>query len=188
MNLSHRPLTRRFSTRQEPIGPRAYSSELAGLLSMLLPGLGQFYLGRFSRGLLLVGISLGVLVTAILLSAAGPIAVLSLLVRPRFLLFLFVVNMLLCAFRLVAVHDAFRSVGGRTGGRHVTLALLIALTAAPHVAVGYYDIVTMDTLDEIFSEKAPNENRVETTNEEYKLTFPVAPNVNVTVIPPDSDE
>jgi LCP family protein required for cell wall assembly len=103
--------------------------------------------------------------TVLVLWLQGPIFVLRLLVQPDVLLALLVANAFVFAFRAHCVLDAYKLVrrdrggGGRmvgkTGGRALAVALLLAFTAAPHVAAGYYDFRSYDLLTTVFADEAP---------------------------------
>jgi polyisoprenyl-teichoic acid--peptidoglycan teichoic acid transferase len=79
-----------------------------------------------------------------------------LLLRPSWLLALLVLDVLLLAFRLAAVVDAYRIGAGtdqerrRSGLIGAGLALVLAVTVAPHAVVGYYDVQTYDLLMSVF--------------------------------------
>jgi polyisoprenyl-teichoic acid--peptidoglycan teichoic acid transferase len=153
---------------------------LAVLLSCLIPGAGQLYLGHRRRGAaMLLVIALCVVVAARLLSE--PMALSRLLLQPSALIALLVADLGLLVFRLAAVLDAYRlgererspvpatgPVGGErdatgtpataTGWRHgaaVGLTAIVALTAAPHAAAAYYDLQAHDLLTSVFSGNDP---------------------------------
>lgn len=142
----------------------------AALLSALVPGAGQLYLGRRRRGMSMVAMTVAAIAGGGGLWLLDPILVLSWLVQPRVLLGLLVLNALLLAFRLFAVIDAYRlaqgdrRVGrdlgrrGRRVGVSAALALVLIFTAAPHVAAGYYDYLTYDLLTEVFPSDNTTEN------------------------------
>jgi LCP family protein required for cell wall assembly len=104
--------------------------------------------------------------------------VLSYVVRPRVLLGLLGLNVLLLAFRLFAVVDAYRV--GRSGGSAnpasaphpeeivpaslfrvgvatAALTLLLVLTAGPHGIAGYYTYVSHDLLTSVFVSESGTE-------------------------------
>jgi LCP family protein required for cell wall assembly len=94
----------------------------------------------------------------------GPVWVLRLLVQPDVLLAFLVANAFVFAFRAHCVLDAYKLAGrrrdplgrnGRAGGRVVAVSLLLALTAAPHVAAGYYDFRSYDLLASVFADEEP---------------------------------
>jgi LCP family protein required for cell wall assembly len=128
---------------------------LAAFLSLIVPGLGQLYLGRWARGLAMVAIGLLIGAAALACWLLGPVFVLRLLVRPDVLLGLLVVNTLLFLFRLHSVVDAYRTARARLGVGVV--AALFALTAAPHAVVGYYDFRSYDLLTSVFAEDEPDD-------------------------------
>jgi hypothetical protein len=183
MNLTQRPIFNQWPAGfdHQPTERRAeVRPDVAGLLSVLIPGAGQLYAGRTLRGVVMLGITIIGLFSLFFVWDASPLAVLAILVQPRYLVLLLIANVLVLSFRLLAVKDAFDSAGAHIRNDQLTLALLLALTIAPHVAVGYYEIVTIGLLNEIFSNGQGSANRDATTNEEYQLTIPVSPNRVVT--------
>lgn len=132
----------------------------AGVLSALLPGAGQLYLGHRRRGLVLLGLGLVPLVAGgVVLGRSGGSTV-SLMLRPSVLGALLVGNGLLAAFRLFVVFDAYQL--GREGQgsqlpawARVPLACAIlvglaAVTVAPHAIAGYYNAQAYQTVTSIF--------------------------------------
>jgi LCP family protein required for cell wall assembly len=138
---------------------------VAALLSCLLPGAGQLYLGHRRRGaVMLVVTALCVAVAVGLLSE--PTAVSRMLVQPRALLALLVADAGLLMFRVVAVLDAyllgrrdnFRAPPPGSGWRRgaaVGLVAVVGLTAAPHAAAAYYDLQAYDLLTSVFAGEDP---------------------------------
>ncbi len=132
----------------------------AGVLSALLPGAGQLYLGHKRRGLLLLGFGLLPLVFLGTLVVRGGGSMVSLVLRPSVLGALLVGNALLAAFRLFAVFDAYQL--GREGQASrlptwarvpiacAALLGLAAITIAPHAIAGYYDAQAYQTVTSIF--------------------------------------
>ncbi|MFL6268802.1 MAG: LCP family protein [Actinomycetes bacterium] len=157
----------------EPAGrrpPRGPSREprgrplIAALLSCLLPGAGQLYLGERRRGA-------AMLVIAVLFLAVGvglwsdPAAVSRMVVQPRALLALLVADVGLLVFRAVAVLDAYllatreRRTPAQAGrwrkGAAAGLVAILAVTAVPHAAAAYYDLQVRDLLTSVFSGEDP---------------------------------
>jgi LCP family protein required for cell wall assembly len=143
-------------------GPhRRRLAEWAALLSALLPGLGQWWLGRRRRGLLLalpaIAGLLVVLWVALSVRRDGASGLLEILVQPRWLWLLVVVNALLAAERLVAVADAWwplRRPADRSAGTwalRATAAVLATLMVAPHVVVHVYASEALDLFDTVFA-------------------------------------
>ena len=113
---------------------------------MLLPGLGQLYVGARRRGFVLLGIT-----------AAGLLCLLAVAssldsvwgVDRKLVAALLALDLLLLAFRLFAVVDASR------GSWAVGLVLLVSLTAAPHVAAGWVTVRGYDVLESVFADEEP---------------------------------
>ena len=126
----------------EPTGRRF----VAGLLSMLLPGLGQLFVGARRRGLILLAAS-GLALTGLAALVAGAGG--SFGIDRKLVAAVLVADAALLALRLFAVLDASR------GGWALGLAVLAALTAAPHVAAGWVTVRSYDVLDSVFADEEP---------------------------------
>ncbi|CAN5646336.1 hypothetical protein BH24CHL4_BH24CHL4_08250 [soil metagenome] len=190
VHTESRPASRAFPDMRLPSGVWegfSWKPLVAGLLSIVLPGLGHLAIGERRRGLTLAGISAAMIAIAILLSPRDPFEALAMLTQPRNLAGLLIIDLAILAFRVYAVIDAFRhahpastSRPGRSPAMLATLAILLAITAAPHVAVGYYDLVTYQFLDRTFNQDASPQqsaapSEVELTRE-VRLKEGVTPN------------
>ncbi|MDQ4130298.1 MAG: LCP family protein [Actinomycetota bacterium] len=162
-----RPRTRRG--RLDPHRPGALR---AALLAMLWPGAGHLYTGHWHRGLTFVTMTLGLAILALVPVTAGTAHVAGLLVRPDVLFAALVLDLALLNFRLVAVVDAYRLAGARSGrgrgsGRWADrlrdparvvsiggLVIVLAITALPHLAFAYYDVHAQGLLAEVFPSAA----------------------------------
>ena len=118
---------------------------VAGLLSMVLPGLGQLYLGARQRGLVLLGTTAAGLLLLVLVSSLGP----AWSIDRKLVALLLGLDLLLLAFRLFAVIDASR------GAWAAGVVALVALTAAPHVAAGWITVRGYDVLETVFADEEP---------------------------------
>ena len=134
---------------------------VAALLSSLVPGAGQLYVGQRRRGTVML------VVTVVCLAAAAglwsePTAVSRMLVQPRALLALLVADAGLLVFRLAAVLDAYllatrsgrqapAAMAGWRRGATAGLVAIMAVTTAPHAAAAYYDLQAYDLLSSVFS-------------------------------------
>jgi LCP family protein required for cell wall assembly len=125
----------------------------AGFLSMLLPGAGQLYLGSRRRGALLLGAA-ALVAAALVAAAANRRHELVGSLDRRVLVWFLVLDGALLAFRLFAVVDAWRT-GAARRTLLAGLAVLAALTAAPHVAAGYVAVRGYGVLDAVFAEEEP---------------------------------
>jgi LCP family protein required for cell wall assembly len=135
---------------------------LAGLVSMLAPGAGQLWLGRRRRGLLMLCVAMPLAGTAAIAWVLDPVEILRFLLRESVLLGLLVANAALCAFRLYCVIDAYGLAARERATRHVlpaaaSVAGLVLLTAAPHVAAGYYDYRSYRLLGTVFADEEPED-------------------------------
>ena len=154
---------------EEPPGRRPSRDRrrplVAALLSCLVPGAGQLYLGYRRRGAAMLVVTL--LCVAV---AAGlwsePTAVSRMLVQPRSLLALLVADLGLLVFRVVAVVDAYllarrddvrapAPTSGWRKGAAAGLVVILTLTAAPHAAAAFYDLQAYDLLTSVFAGEDP---------------------------------
>jgi LCP family protein required for cell wall assembly len=120
---------------------------VASVLSLLLPGAGQLYIGARRRGLVLLGITaLGLFALAVLASWVSIGALWG--VDRKLVAALLALDLAALAFRLFAVLDVWR--GGAIG-----LSALAALTAAPHVAAGYLTVRSYSVLENVFADEEP---------------------------------
>lgn len=117
---------------------------VASALSLLLPGAGQLYVGATRRGVVLLAAAALALVSFAALAAAGPLDT----IDRTLLAALLGTNLVVLALRLFAVLDVWR--GGVAG-----VAVLVALTAAPHVAAGWVAFRSYDVLESVFAEAEP---------------------------------
>ncbi|HEV8402014.1 MAG TPA: LCP family protein [Candidatus Limnocylindrales bacterium] len=152
----------------EPEGarPRARSPFAAAFLSLIFPGLGQLYAGAPLRALAFAAGPILVLALAAgTIIRVDRIALLGFLIDPTVLDAVFVVNLAILVYRLVAIIDAYRvaeflnaadaSGDGRAGrariGRNpLSIAGLVAVVlvmAGSHVVVARYDMLAQGFLD-----------------------------------------
>jgi len=153
---------------------------LAALLSAVVPGAGQLYAGRRVRGAVMVAVTAAIFLLAGVLWVQGPLFLLRLLVRPPVLLGLLAANAVLLGFRAVAVVDAYRlAVRARPRAARrasaAALAVLVAVTAAPHVAAAYYNYRSYDLLESVFADEEPGDSLFTGTGESPLLELPPAP-------------
>ena len=147
-----------------PSAERRKSPLVAALLSCLLPGAGQLYLGYRRRGAAMLAITALCLAVAVGLWS-DPAAVSRMLVQPRALLALLVADVGLLLFRVVAVVDAYLlatrdgrrrpATGGWRRGAAVGLVVVLGLTAAPHAAAAFYDLQAYDLVTSVFAGEDP---------------------------------
>jgi LCP family protein required for cell wall assembly len=151
---------------QEP-RPRATSPFVAAFLSLLFPGLGHAYAGAYQRALGFAAppILLAALAAGIALRAGGT-GLLTFLLTPWVIPGIFVVNLVLLIYRLVAIVDAYRvsvwlnaleaNGGGRLGRPRLVfspvslaglLAVILVMSGA-HVVVARYDLQANDFLSD----------------------------------------
>jgi LCP family protein required for cell wall assembly len=148
-----------------PSRERRQSPLVAALLSCLVPGAGQLYLGERRRAAAMLTVTALCLAVAVGLWS-DPTAVSRMLVQPRALLALLVADLGLLLFRVVAVLDAYllgtrdqrrtAAVASRwRRGAAAGLVAVVALTAAPHAAAAYYDLEAHDLLTSVFASEDP---------------------------------
>jgi LCP family protein required for cell wall assembly len=119
-----------------------------------VPGAGQLYAGLRRRGLVLLAITGALFLAAVALAARGGLPPLD----RRLLVTVLVVDAAVLAFRLFAVVDAWRAAGAAATSTAVAgLALLAALTIAPHAATAYVAVRSYEVLDTVFADEAPRD-------------------------------
>jgi LCP family protein required for cell wall assembly len=128
---------------------------VAALLSSLLPGAGQLYLGWTRRGLaMLVGGGAAVVGT-LAVWRAGRDLLARVLTSPSWLLGLLAIDAALLGFRVWCVVDAARLGVGQVGparrGVLGGMAALVLFTAAPHSVAAFYDVQAYDLITSVFS-------------------------------------
>jgi LCP family protein required for cell wall assembly len=153
---------------QEPEGarPRARSPFAAAFLSLIFPGLGQLYAGAPVRALAFAAAPiLALALAAGTVLRVDRIALLGFLIDPTVLDAVFVINLGILIYRLVAIIDAYRvaqflnardaSGDGRAGAARfrsnpLSIAGLVAVVlvmAGSHVVVARYDMLAQGFLD-----------------------------------------
>ena len=113
---------------------------------MIVPGAGQLYVGARRRGAILLVASAALLLVVVALASWASVEIDRQLVTAVLAL-----DLAVLAFRLFAVLDAGR--GAAVSG----LAVLAALTAAPHVAAGYFTVRSYDVLESVFANEEPRD-------------------------------
>src|SRR4051812_1728464 len=149
---------------QEP-RPRARSPFVAAFLSLLFPGLGHAYAGAYQRAL---GFAAPPILLAALLAGVflrmDAIHLIAFVLEPPVLPGIFIVNLILLVYRLVAILDAYRvavflnafavSGDGRLGRPRLAfnalslagLLAVILVMAGGHVVVAKYDLIASNVL------------------------------------------
>ncbi len=153
--------------------PRTRSAFAAAFLSLLFPGLGHAYAGAYARGLVFAAAPL------LLLALGGGIALradrtdlLAFFAQESVLQALFVVNLGILVYRVIAAIDAWNvarflnnvdaSGGGRLGRAKMPLSMLsiaglvavIVIMGGAHVVVARYNVLALDLVQCLFTEDA----------------------------------
>src|SRR5258706_1372039 len=95
--------------REQETRPRARSPFVAAVLSLLFPGLGHAYAGAYQRALGFAAppILIGALIAGIALRM-NPTELIGFVLTPWVIPGLFVLNLVILVYRLVAIIDAYR--------------------------------------------------------------------------------
>jgi LCP family protein required for cell wall assembly len=163
--------------REQGPRPRGRSPFVAAFLSLIFPGLGHLYAGASQRALGFAAppILLGALFAGILLRMS-PAEKLSFFLAGPTIPGIFIVNLIVLAYRLVAIVDSYRvaaylnafdaSGGGRLGRPRIVfnpvsvagLLAVVLVMAGGHVVVAKYDMLANDVLNDpcIFVVNDPN--------------------------------
>ena len=163
------------------IAPRARSGFVAAFLSLLFPGLGHVYLGAYRRGFgwaippfLLVALVAGVAIRVNAFELAGFV------VQQWFLDGIFIVNLVLLAYRAAAIIDAWAIArrtgagGGRRSGAVLSttamvsiagLVAVIGVMSVAHVAVARYDLLLSGAFNCVFANASGGCNQPSSSEE-----------------------
>ncbi len=148
---------------------------LAGALSAVLPGLGQWYNGRRKLAAWLLVPSLVVLGIAVLVAeATSGTRLLAWAVAPGTLRVLLALNGLVLCWRVAAVVNAFfdRRFANKPGWLGLTgLAVVVVLVVAPHALVTSYGLSAVDTFSRIFQGEAPGITTIPQPGPRDRLTI-----------------
>ena len=151
--------------RTQDTRPRAKSPFVAAVLSLLFPGVGHAYAGAYQRALGFAAPPILILaLLAGIVLRAEPTKLVAFVLLPPVLPGVFVLNLLVLIYRLVAIVDAYRvtaflnavamSGGGRLGRprlvfNQLSVAGLVAVMlvmSGGHVVVAKYDLLANDVL------------------------------------------
>jgi LCP family protein required for cell wall assembly len=160
---------------------------VAGVLSMLLPGAGQLYVGARRRGAILLGTTLVLGLSVAAVAVTRPFDLADSAVSRGALWTLLAVDLGVLAFRLFAIVDAWWWGRGAASLVAVTaLGAMIVLTAAPHVAAGYVAVRGYDVLDDVFADEEPTDVLVAASGVFLQQPLPprVLPHREVDVLEP----
>jgi LCP family protein required for cell wall assembly len=144
---------------------------IAGLLGLLVPGAGHALLGRRRQALIFLAPILGLLLVVVTVVVLGGFtALLRIVVTPGVLPVLFVLNIALAGWRILAGVDAARRSMRRVSGRDarlagsarvmrpsplaagVLVAGIVVLVLVPQFVVGQIIATTSDGLDSLFAD------------------------------------
>lgn len=139
------------------------SPALAAFLSFVMPGLGQLSLGSARRGLLISIPAVGVFLAAIGLRLAGGGVLLEAFMRPEILVALLVFNVVLAAYHVMAVIDAYGLAIGvrrsrRAPAQGVSVLVLVAVLVATfsiHGAIEAIGYQAYQTMERVFVPSGP---------------------------------
>jgi LCP family protein required for cell wall assembly len=135
----------------------------AATLSFLLPGLGQASAGKPRRGLVVALPALAMVVAAVCIWLFARHDIISTLVSQQFLTTFLALDLLILAYRVWVIIDAFVEAGGRLSisrkaGQIAAvgmLAVLVTATAGMHLVAAGVDMQTKNALDCIFNANGP---------------------------------
>jgi LCP family protein required for cell wall assembly len=136
---------------------------VAALLSFLVPGLGQASAGKPRRGLVVALPAIAMLFAFVIVWLFARHDILSTLVSQQFLTTFLALDLLILAYRVWAIVDAYVSAGGilsvpRQAGQVAAVGMLVVIvtvTAGMHLVVAGVDLKTKNALDCIFNANGP---------------------------------
>lgn len=130
---------------------RSRRSDVAALLSALVPGAGQWYAGARRRAVLVALPLLPLAAAALLVVTRSRVSLLRLAVQPAVLWAVVLVDLLLLAWRVHAVVDAARTARRPMPRLQATLVVVLAVAVAvPHLVVAGYTLRAVDLLQSVF--------------------------------------
>jgi LCP family protein required for cell wall assembly len=134
---------------------RARKAVVAAVLSLLVPGAGQLYLGKRRRAVIMLATWAALVAGTVALVAVGSDLALSSVGR-TLLAALLLVNVAVLSFRVFAILDAGR---GAFASRlaAAALAALVVATALPHVAAAYVAVRGYGVLESVFADEEPTD-------------------------------
>ncbi|MEN8234543.1 MAG: LCP family protein [Actinomycetota bacterium] len=137
---------------------RAKQPMLAALLSALLPGTGQIYVGRRSRGLTMLIIDISML-AVFLFFFHDKLAIAKAFVRPTMLAVMMIISLALLGYRLWAADDAYQIARENPESRRLigwaavsATVVIAAVLLVPHAVFAYYDIVQYQNITTVFGD------------------------------------
>lgn len=153
--------------RSQESRPRAKSPFVAAFLSLIFPGLGHAYAGAYQRALGFAAppILIAALLAGVVLRMSGT-QLIQFVLTSGVLQGVFVVNLLVLIYRVVAIVDAYRvtvwlnavaaNAGGRLGRPRLVfkpaslagLFAVILVMSFVHVAVARYDVIALGALSD----------------------------------------
>jgi LCP family protein required for cell wall assembly len=163
--------------REQEVRPRARSPFVAAVLSLFFPGLGHAYAGAYQRAIGFAALPiLSIALGAGLVLRASTSEMLQFALNDWFLPGLFVVNILILLYRLLAIVDSYRvaaylngyaaSGSGRLGTPRLVfnplsvagLLAVILVMSGGHVVVARYDMLAQSILTDpcVFISNDPN--------------------------------
>ncbi|MEN8114626.1 MAG: LCP family protein [Actinomycetota bacterium] len=142
--------------REPSASDRAKQPMTAALLSALLPGTGQIYAGRRSRGLTMLIIDVSML-AVFLFFFHDKLSIAKAFVQPTMLALMMVGSIILLGYRLWAADDAYRVARENPHARSLTgpaaavaIAVIAGILLVPHAVFAYYDIVQYQNITTVF--------------------------------------
>ncbi|MEN8235189.1 MAG: LCP family protein [Actinomycetota bacterium] len=164
---------------------------VAATLSTIIPGAGQWYAGYLRRGLVVAAPLVLIAVSVVALLRRGAIGTLELAVQPVVLWMLLAVNVVVLAWRLFAVVDAYRLSKTERVSRWVGALVvgLVVLVALPHVVVGAYGLRGAMFIDRVFVANgagAAAANTIAPPSPEADLVPDPAGTSTTTTVPPST--
>jgi polyisoprenyl-teichoic acid--peptidoglycan teichoic acid transferase len=153
---------RRYTVYRSSRQPWAF---VAGLLSAVVPGAGQLYVGARRRAALMLGVTILLVFCGMAVALQDEVSLLRLAVQPNVLIALLVFDVAVFVFRAHCTIDAYRCArrartfagfpSGARAWRAAAVLVLVAFVAAPHAGAGYYLARGYDVLTSVFAAEEP---------------------------------
>jgi len=144
----------------EPLEPSRWRPLAAAGLSLLVPGWGQWFVGRRRRAVPFFVVTGVLLVVGAYLATKGLFSLLEIFVQPQWVWTLVIGNIAVFILRLISAVDAFVVAGGLDQGHGGAVTAIVSvflcfLLVAPHVFVGSKAASWLEVLGVFAADEAP---------------------------------
>lgn len=159
---------------------------IAALLSALLPGLGQAWLGATRRGFLVMFPLLGLVAAVAGIAAANVRLLIDGLVDPGVLAAILLGLMVLALYHVLAVNDAYRTgvrIGGAKSGRPSVLLVVLLVVVGLYGSIEYLGVQTYQATSAVFVQPGTGGFQIPTASFGPDVTLSPSATLGPTLLP-----